>query len=144
MITGNIRSYHPSIFENDKLLPYITVLRTLDGDTENGRYELEDGAYYVVSLSEKTPIEGRSFEAHRRYIDIQCVLCGDERIDYADVSTLTVAIPYNEEKDIAMYDGRGSSFVLRAGDFAVFEPEDAHLPCVGIGRVKKAVVKIPV
>ena len=143
MITGNIHHYTASLFENGKLIPYIELLKTLSGDTENGRYELSDGAYYVVSLSEKTAAEGRTFEAHCRYIDIQCVLSGDERIDYADLSHLLPATPYNDEKDFAMYAGGGSSLMLREGDFAVFFPSDAHLPCIGEGKVKKAVVKIP-
>ena len=144
MITGNIHHYKASQFENGTLLPYLDLLMTVSDETENGRYDLSDGAYYAVSLSEKSAAEGRTFEAHRRYIDIQCVLSGDERIDCADLSHLSPTTAYNEEKDLAMYAGVGSSLMLRKGDFAVFFPDDAHLPCIGEGKVKKVVIKIPV
>lgn len=40
-----------------------------------------------------------TFEAHRRYIDVQIVAEGCEELAWADVSDLKTVIPYDKDKD---------------------------------------------
>jgi biofilm protein TabA len=112
-----------------------------------GRYELEGGAYALVQEYETKPAEGTPFEAHRRYIDIQALISGDEIIYYANTEQLRPG-NYLSEKDYIGLEGSGSALAVHAGEFAIFFPQDAHLPSrvtsAGPTPVKKVVVKIPV
>jgi biofilm protein TabA len=89
------------------------------------------------------------FESHRKYIDIQCILEGDEVIDVVAISGLETDKPYREKKDLIKYrdPGAGSKLRLRAGEAAVFFPEDGHMPgqfANASGLVRKTVIKVPV
>jgi biofilm protein TabA len=92
--------------------------------------------------------ESCRFEAHRRYIDIQLMLAGEEIIEIAPVSELMPDTPFDSDRDLGFFKTPGSpctQLVLRPGDFAVFFPEDAHMPKVRVhdpSPLRKAVVKI--
>ncbi len=112
-----------------------------------GRYELANGAYVMVQEYDTKPVEGAKFEAHRKFIDIQYIYSGEEVCYYAPLSQLK-AEPYQPEKDYVGLEGSGFAMPLRAGEFAIFFPQDAHLPsrmtAAGPQPVRKIVVKIPV
>ena len=112
-----------------------------------GRYELDGKNLYVVSqeYTSKLPEQGK-WEAHRRYIDLQYIISGTERIGYAHLSRLAQG-DYNPEKDFLALSGVGDFVTLSAGDFMLLFPEDAHMPGMAVGDpvpVKKVVVKIVV
>ncbi len=111
----------------------------------SGRYELEDGI--CANVSEYTTKESGIFEAHRRYIDEQYVVSGEEIVETAPVESLKLTRTYDEEADILFGEGEGTPHVLRAGQAIVLMPSEAHRPglCVGWpGTVKKVVFKVPV
>jgi YhcH/YjgK/YiaL family protein len=116
----------------------------------SGRYELGEGAYANVAGYDTSPAVSAAFEAHRRYIDIQALIDGEEVIQIAPLADVTEIEAYDEEKDIAFYaePGDESTLLMRPGVFAVFYPGDAHRPGVMTSHtprtVKKIVVKIPV
>ena len=143
MILGNIDTFKNCGLASDTLMSCLDVLRTITKDTPNGRYELDNGIYYMVMDASLSSAEGKLFEAHRKYSDVQYILDGEETMIYADVTTLTESIPYNPDKDAAFFDGKGFTFTVKTGDFAVFAPTDAHAPGIGIGTAKKVVMKIP-
>lgn len=89
------------------------------------------------------PISEGRYEAHREYCDVQVMIDGAEKIGWASVSDCTVTDPFSEESgDIAfMKSDKGQLFLLRSGTFAVFFPEDAHMPCIEAGE-KNGVTKI--
>ena len=62
------------------------------------------------------------FEAHKKYIDIQFIISGRERIGYADIATLEPDTEYDAETDAAFYAKRENitGLVLESGMFAVF------------------------
>lgn len=92
------------------------------------------------------PREDAALEAHRRFIDIHVPLKGTETIGWAPVSSLRhVRTPYDEEKDVAFFgDSAHSMLHVRVGQMAVFFPEDAHAPNIGLGRHRKLCIKVPV
>lgn len=109
-----------------------------------GRYELDGQRLYAIVQEYSTKAEGR-WEAHRRYIDIQFMLAGDERMGWAPTRDLTVQEAYDPAKDAAFFTGQGSEFVVAAGQFAIFFPEDAHMPTLAAGdpqTVRKVVIKV--
>lgn len=90
--------------------------------------------------------EGRLYENHKVYIDIQFVLEGTETIRVTDVEDLTLSTNYDEDTDAALYElGDGTDVKLAAGDFVILYPHDAHVPKLMTGSpadVKKIVVKV--
>jgi YhcH/YjgK/YiaL family protein len=102
--------------------------------------------YALVSEYSTKPLAQGRWEAHRRYIDLHCVVQGTERIGYAPAELLR-AEPYNEEKDIMWLRGEGQFATLGPGDFMILFPHDAHMPGIALDApapVKKVVVKIAV
>lgn len=113
------------------------------------RVELAGGSFALEQVyAPKARPEG-FFESHRRYIDVQVIVAGEELMEVEDVCRLVVATPYNPERDLVKYADTATAAVLRqrTGDVAVFFPEDGHMPSLhwrGAGLVRKTVVKVPV
>ena len=115
-----------------------------------GKYEARgDDIFYIVDEYETKPVEEGRLEIHRKYLDIQYIVSGCECIGYASLEGLTEETPYDGEKDLAFYryDPLMSKLILKQGMFAIFWPNEPHMP----GRiadksetVKKIVVKIRV
>lgn len=72
--------------------------------------------------------QGKLSEAHRQYLDVQCILEGCDTVGWAPVDKLTEVEPFNTEKDIGWYDGPVDFVNVRAGHCYVVFPEDAHMP----------------
>ncbi len=115
-----------------------------------GRTSIDgDDLFVTVSEAETKPPDQVRFEAHRRYIDIQLVLRGQESIGVAPASSLTTVEPYDPARDIAFFavPPESRTVELREGEFVVFEPGDGHRPSLhldGPHVSRKAVVKISV
>ena len=68
-----------------------------------GRTEIDgDDVYVTVMEAEPTPGEGRAFETHSRYMDLQMDLEGAELCEVA-LGDVEEAEPYDEEKDFALW-----------------------------------------
>ena len=89
------------------------------------------------------------FESHRKNIDVQFILEGEEIIEVDNIKNLNVNFEYDENMDLIKYDESNfsSSIKLQKGDMAIFFPDDAHMPCVKINestKVIKTVVKVAI
>ncbi|MEI6519573.1 MAG: YhcH/YjgK/YiaL family protein [bacterium] len=117
---------------------------------EIGKYELEGTEFYMIIQEYKTKSwTNGKLEVHRKYIDVQYVVSGEEKMGYAPMSSLTDFEPYNEEKDIAFHAGIGDLTTVSAGMIAIFFPHDAHAPALGISEIggddsRKIVLKIAI
>jgi YhcH/YjgK/YiaL family protein len=112
-----------------------------------GKYEIDgDRIFYSVQeYTTRLETDGK-WEAHRRYIDIQYMVSGVERICYAPLQR-TEPGEYNEAKDFLALAAQGDYLTLPSGYFMVFFPEDAHRPNMAVAepmQVKKVVYKIAV
>ena len=117
------------------------------GSLAAGRHDIDGDALFalVQDYPTKAETEGR-WEAHRRYIDLQFVAAGIERIGVAPVGTLSAG-DYDETKDITWMTGSGDFVTMPAGRFMILWPSDAHMPGLTASvlcRVRKVVVKIAV
>ncbi len=113
-------------------------------DAEPDRYEF-DGGFILLQEGTCKPLETNEFEAHRKYVDLQCLLGGEEWIEWCDIRDLAPGTPYDEAKDKEMLTGSGSQMMLRPGMGAFFWPNDAHKAgkCPGGGKTyRKAIVKL--
>jgi biofilm protein TabA len=116
---------------------------------EVGRYEIDgDNIFALVQGYTSKAVEEKQFEAHRDYIDIQYMISGSEMMGYTTPGYLTVTSEYNPDNDVELYSHTAfTECELDAEDFAVFYPEDPHMPGCSIsgkdvGEVKKLVLKI--
>lgn len=111
-----------------------------------GRFEIDGPNLFALTQCYQTkPVAEGKLEAHRKYIDIQVVVSGEEYIGYAPLTHQLLVDPFNPEKDIGFYHGEANLIKLSAGMFAIFYPTDAHLPCrqiQGPCAVKKIVLKV--
>lgn len=112
-----------------------------------GRHAIDgDRLYTLISREAGRGRDGAKLESHRRYIDIQVTLAGQEQIGWlplADCGQPEAA--YSAERDIAFYAARPESWLaVPPGTFAIFYPDDAHAPLAGTGQLFKAVAKVAV
>ena len=117
-------------------------------DVEPGRYERDGEAVYaMVQQYDTKPIEEGNWEAHRKYLNVQYVSSGVERMGYAPLSTLNAG-QYHEDDDYLLLEGEGIFLPMPAGTFVVLHPQDAHIPGMVAGTtpepVRKVVVKVRV
>lgn len=118
-------------------------------DLENflpGKYNME-GKNLFVMISEYETQEASQTqpEAHRKYIDIQLLIAGIEKIGFAPYLQQKVKVNYSDENDIAFFESQVDYFELKPGHFTVFFPNELHQPGIAIGKpekVKKVVFKI--
>ena len=110
----------------------------------DGEYEvLGSRVRAIVSRAPGRSVQEGRLEAHRKYIDIQYLVSGQEKIGWSPREGLVNATPYDEEADIEFFGGAPESLIgIPVGCFAVFMPSDAHLPLVGEGMIHKVVVKV--
>jgi YhcH/YjgK/YiaL family protein len=112
-----------------------------------GRHEIDgDRVFAIVSEGPGRSRSGAELEAHERYIDIQYVVSGTDEMGWKPAARCLVpSRPYDPDKDIAFFGDEPDAWVaVPAGTFALFFPEDAHLPLVSRGVIRKVVVKVAV
>ncbi len=154
-IFGSLRTLE-SQARDDKFVKVFNFLRSADLDgifakvTPECKEVVEiDGkdVFAIFQTYEAKPLAEARPEAHRKYIDVQYIHDGVERIGYADIEDISGPADYDEESDIFFTAASRLSFVeLGAGQGAVFFPSDLHAPCLeatgGRGQVRKIVFKV--
>jgi len=107
--------------------------------------------YYIISTyNTSTSLKEKYAEAHRKYIDLQYILYGEEKIGYADYRNSKISLKeYNNESDIELFSKieNESYFILKNDMYAVFFPEDVHRPGLTNKEnrsVRKVIFKVPV
>lgn len=118
-------------------------------DLEVGAIQLEEGVLAQIQKYNTNAPEIGKYETHDRNFDIQYVISGEEKFEVACRESLEVETPYDAQKDITFYKEPANSSViyLKAGDFVVVSPEEAHKPRCNASatcEVKKIVIKVPV
>ncbi|MBI5296799.1 MAG: YhcH/YjgK/YiaL family protein [Chloroflexi bacterium] len=112
-----------------------------------GRIDIDGDDLYAMTQEYLTkPAEQGKWEAHRKYIDIQYVIGGTERMGFANLRTMQVG-EYVPERDFLSMNGTGSFVDVFAGSFVIFFPEDGHMPCLCADepqQVRKVVLKVKV
>ncbi len=112
-----------------------------------GKYTIDgDNVFATVTLDSTKDFANTKWESHRKYIDLQCVITGKEKMGRYDVAKAKIIDPYDDKKDIAHYEAPGEFFVVPAGSFMIFFPVDAHRPNITpAGKKyleKKIVIKV--
>ena len=113
---------------------------------ECGRYDIDgDNIFVVVQEWDLRPTSEARLELHRRYIDIQVVLDGDDEVfGWSEKKDcLKPEAEFDEQKDVQFFTDVPQCFYSVAkGQFSILYPEDGHAPMLGEGHVKKCIFKI--
>jgi len=141
------------VLENAKL--YSSITPSLDrafsfllsndlASLEPNRMEIDgESAYILVQQYILKPETSGKWEAHKRYIDVQYLVSGNERVGYSAITKMKLG-DYDPQKDFQALSGIGQNLQFKAGSFMVFFPQDAHMPGLANGfesPIKKIVVK---
>lgn len=102
----------------------------------------------IMAYQPKRALENR-FEIHHIYADVQYVVSGTEIMQTARMEDLVALTDYEPQGDCRFFKisgGAKTDLIVRANEFAVFYPKEAHRPsCLykgHAGLVKKLVFKI--
>lgn len=144
-VLENLAQYFPLAAGFEKVAQFL-ARQELDLLTA-GRHEIDgERAYAVVARNTGRSRDSARLEVHRRYIDLQIVLAGLDNIGWKSVAHCNQPDgPYIEERDVRFYLDEPEIWLpLTPGRFALFFPEDAHLPSISSGPLDKLVVKVAV
>lgn len=110
-----------------------------------GKYEIDgERIYATVAKEPGRRSEGALLESHEKYIDIQLVLAGTDTMGWKPRSLCSEPThEYDPQADIQFFADRPDAWVaVVGGAFAVFFPQDAHMPLISAEPIHKVVVKI--
>ena len=117
----------------------------MNADTPDGRYDFGADCYINVMHCDTTA-ETAAMEAHEKFIDVQMVIAGEEKIYVTEKAPLHTVTPYDADRDIAFYAwDHAEAVTYRSGEAVVLYPAEAHLPGRAVGEpmtIKKAVLKL--
>lgn len=116
-------------------------------EIEVGRYEF-DGGFFMIQKGSTKPITEGTFEAHRKYIDVQILLEGSEELAWSDIRDLKSELAYDSEKDAERLSGNFDHVMrISKGMFYAAFPHDGHKPVSHTKEQQtftKIVMKLPV
>jgi biofilm protein TabA len=133
---------HPAM---EMVLDYLESVNV--DDFQEGKIFLRGDDVFVNAMNQDTKNEDEAvWESHQKYIDIHYLLEGEEIIKCAEESAMQVDVPYDHEKDCALFDGNGGFNVnIPKGGFVIFFPGEIHKAMVAKEsplKAKKLVGKI--
>lgn len=111
----------------------------------DGRNVFEgDSLYANVFTYQTNTKEASSFETHKRYIDIQMVLEGEELVGYESEEKLSFKKEYDGEADYALYSLNDEHDVIRIGrgECVIFFPDEPHAPGIAVDNTPSTVRKV--
>lgn len=153
MIIGSIEHLELTPYLPARLKNAIEYIRdNVNSSTPVGRYDIDgDEVFFMVSDNTSRFIQDAQPEYHKRYIDIQIVLEGDEGMA---VSTLPPHTDITDDRivtgDIAFVKTpiEETMFAVHANDFVIFYPNEVHKPLCALNnvqtKIRKVVVKVDV
>ena len=151
MIISSIENALEQVSKNQRIEKALKFLR--DSNLNNlpeGRLEIDGENIFAIVQTYQTRPAGThlELEGHKKYIDIQCVVTGQELMGWVHAGHVQASTPYDEAKD-AWFGNlpveKLTMLRLHEKQVAIFFPTDAHAPQLADGKpaqVKKIVMKI--
>ena len=134
---------------SDDIYEGLKFLKNSTPELGCGVYEINPRVKAIVSEYETKAENQYGFEAHRKFIDIQYLLKGTEKICCLPIEKLQKTKAYSEEKDASFYTANipAQGMILGDGYFAIYYPQDGHMPGLSVDKqetVKKVVLKVEI
>jgi len=111
-----------------------------------GKHEINDDMFVLVNDYVTKTNKAEILEAHKKYIDVQYLLKGNELIEYESYDNHLISQAYDEVNDYLLYKPNCTSKLkFIEGMVAIFFPDDLHMPGIIDGNtsnIKKIVVKV--
>lgn len=146
MILDTLENYTLYSAINERIAKGFAFLRNTDLDAiASGKHGIEgDTIFALVQEYQTKPLNECKLESHKRYIDIQYMIQGEELMGVT-IKNNQLVVEQNDEKDYTFYEGTTSLVLVAQGMFTIFFPDDIHQPCVQVqsaAAVKKVVIKV--
>ena len=149
MHIGNLDNLNISSQLHPELQNILNIVaeKVKNNDLPTEKFFLQDDVFVLPLEVTTETLDMRRSEIHHDFIDIQILLQGEERFGYSFKGFETTTDDQLATNDVAFVDDViDEKFVdLKAGDFVVFYPKQAHRPMVCIDspkKINKLVVKI--
>jgi len=123
------------------------LLRSDLDSLPEGKHEIQgDDIFAIIETCEGKGKDNTILEAHRRYIDVQFSITGQDIIGIRPLSSCErIAEDYKSEKDIIFFHDQPLTWIALGGkQCIVFFPQDCHAPLSCTRPCKKAVIKIKI
>lgn len=114
-------------------------------DLPVGQYEIDgDRIFAIVAKDPGRKKEDAELETHEKYIDIQLILKGTDTMGWKPkVSCRQPSGQHDQETDLQFFaDDPDAWPAVKSGSFAIFFPEDAHMPLISAGEIHKVIAKV--
>ncbi|MFA7228945.1 MAG: YhcH/YjgK/YiaL family protein [Melioribacteraceae bacterium] len=147
MIFDQLKNAHLYFPLSDRIAKALQYLAQTDfANIAPGTYEIDgENIFALVQEYSTRPLSSSKWESHKKYIDIQYIVSGKEKMGYTDAKKVIVLQRYHPNNDIVLYKGEGNFITAEEGQFVLFFPTDIHMPQLAINiprEVKKVVVKV--
>lgn len=155
MITGQIDELKKNkwLSSIESINNIVNIIDNTDfSKLEDGTYNVDEkGLFYVLATYNTSSVmEDKPAEVHRKNIDFQYIIYGEEKIGYSEISNSKISREiYDDGTDIELFSKIENEgfFILKKGMYAVFFPDDVHRPGLSNKEtrgVRKAIFKVPV
>ena len=149
MICGNIKNTKDYSSINKNFVKAFEFLKNNNlKELSLGKHEIEGEKIFALVQEYITQNEEeKKWESHKKYIDIQLIVQGQEVMGYVPISYLNVEEDLRPEQDMIFYKetAKGSNIKFSNDEYAIFFPEDGHRPGCALdecSKIRKIVVKV--
>lgn len=128
----------------NKALTYLKNTNFLE--LTKGKYEIDgENIFAIVNEYDTKNPEEHLLESHIKYIDVQFIAQGVEQIGITTFNNQKPVKLYDSTDDYMLFKEPYNLITLNKGMFAIFYPDDIHIPGLIAdipSKVKKVVVKV--
>lgn len=135
---------------NSRVSDALTYLETADfAKLSLGKHEIDgDNIFAIIYEYSTKESNDELLEAHKKYIDIQYMVNGNEYIGVTTYTNQKPVKPYDKENDYMLFNEPFTLSPLNKDMFAILFPDDIHMPGIRVGdslsKVKKVVIKVKI
>ncbi|WP_413113621.1 YhcH/YjgK/YiaL family protein [Thaumasiovibrio sp. DFM-14] len=150
MLFGNVNQLSLIPYVSEDIRGWIKNAIEISNNHTNGKFPIGNKGVFVVLAEGKTELlENRQAEIHKKYVDIQILLNGNETIGYSNHLDAKLKSLNDIDNDVMFFSTvENEQYVnLSKGDFALFYPDQLHRPLCATCEsmlVRKAIVKVPI
>lgn len=141
----NVNNYKGLSHRLDKVLDLL--LNNNHYELKPGKNDIDKENIFLLKNEYRTEREfAEALEAHKKYLDVQLILEGEEIIEWEFFNNHEIIEDYNEEHDYSFFKPLNTTKLrMSKGKFCVFFPNDLHMPGIKsleTSAVKKVVYKV--